>query len=53
MTVTMPSQIWSAAQSLFGRTGRIDGIDIRFDHVDDADSFRNELQKNMELHSVI
>ena len=33
------------AQSLFGRTGQIDGIDIRFDHVEKAESFRNELQK--------
>jgi lipoprotein-releasing system permease protein len=33
------------AQSLFGRIGRIDGIDIRFDNVDKAASFRNELQK--------
>jgi lipoprotein-releasing system permease protein len=33
------------AQSLFGRTGQIDGIDIRFAHVDKAVSFRNELQK--------
>jgi lipoprotein-releasing system permease protein len=33
------------AQSLFGRTGQIDGIDIRFDHVEKAENFRNELQK--------
>jgi lipoprotein-releasing system permease protein len=33
------------AQSLFGRTGQIDGIDIRFAYVDKAVSFRNELQK--------
>jgi len=33
------------AQSLFGRAGQVDGIDIRFDHVDKAESFRNELQK--------
>ncbi|MGD0590053.1 MAG: ABC transporter permease [Bacteroidota bacterium] len=33
------------AQSLFGRTGQIDGIDVRFDHVEKAESFRNELQK--------
>jgi lipoprotein-releasing system permease protein len=33
------------AQSLFGRTGQIDGIDIRFDNVDKAESFRNEVQK--------
>jgi len=33
------------AQSLFGRTGQVDGIDIRLDHVDKAESFRNELKK--------
>jgi lipoprotein-releasing system permease protein len=33
------------AQSLFSQTGKIDGIDLRFDHVDKAESFRNELQK--------
>lgn len=33
------------AQSLFGRTGRIDGIDIRFDNVDKADDFRNKIRK--------
>jgi lipoprotein-releasing system permease protein len=35
----------SGAQSLFGRAGRIDGIDIRFDHFDNADLLRDELQK--------
>ncbi|MGD1045572.1 MAG: ABC transporter permease [Bacteroidota bacterium] len=35
----------TGAQSLFGRAGRIDGIDIRFDHIDNADRMRNELQK--------
>jgi lipoprotein-releasing system permease protein len=33
------------AQLLLGRSGRIDGIDIRFDHVDEADSFRKTLRK--------
>jgi lipoprotein-releasing system permease protein len=33
-----------AAQSLFGRAGRIDGIDIRFDDVDKAESFQKVLQ---------
>jgi lipoprotein-releasing system permease protein len=33
-----------SAQSLFNRAGRIDGIDIRFDDVDKAYSFRNELK---------
>jgi len=32
------------AQSLFGRTGRIDGIDIRFDHFENTDRLKNELQ---------
>ena len=35
----------SSAQSLFGRNGRIDGIDIRFDRFDHADLLRDELQK--------
>jgi lipoprotein-releasing system permease protein len=35
----------AGAQSLFGRTGRVDGIDIRFDHIDNADRMRNEIQK--------
>jgi lipoprotein-releasing system permease protein len=35
----------AGAQSLFGRAGRIDGIDIRFDHIDNADRMRNEIQK--------
>jgi len=35
----------AGAQSLFGRLGRIDGIDIRFDHIDNADRIRNELEK--------
>jgi len=35
----------SAAQSLFGRSGRIDGIDIRFDYFDHADLLKDELQK--------
>jgi lipoprotein-releasing system permease protein len=34
-----------AAQSLFGRAGQIDGIDIRFTRVDQADGFRNDIQK--------
>jgi lipoprotein-releasing system permease protein len=33
-----------AAQSLFGRTGRIDGIDMRFDNVEKAESFQKELR---------
>ena len=33
------------AQLLFGHTGRIDGIDIRFGHVNDAESFRKILRK--------
>jgi lipoprotein-releasing system permease protein len=35
----------ASAQSLFGRPGKIDGIDIRFDHIDNADRMRNEFQK--------
>ena len=35
----------ASAQSLFGRIGKIDGIDIRFEHVDKADRFRNELRE--------
>jgi lipoprotein-releasing system permease protein len=35
----------SSAQSLFGRNGRIDGIDIRFDRFDHADLLRDELKK--------
>jgi lipoprotein-releasing system permease protein len=35
----------AAAQSLFDHAGRIDGIDIRFDHIDNTDRLRNELQK--------
>jgi lipoprotein-releasing system permease protein len=35
----------SGAQSLFARSGRIDGIDIRFDHFDNADLLKDELQK--------
>jgi lipoprotein-releasing system permease protein len=34
----------TGAQSLFDRAGRIDGIDIRFDQIDNADLLRNELQ---------
>ena len=34
----------TSAQSLFGRAGRIDGIDIRCDHIDNADRLKNELQ---------
>ena len=34
----------TGAQSLFDRAGRIDGIDIRFDQIDNADRVRNELQ---------
>ena len=34
----------NSAQSLFGRAGRIDGIDIRFDHIDNANRLKNELQ---------
>ncbi len=33
------------AQSLFDRAGRIDGIDIRFDHIDNADHMKDELKK--------
>jgi lipoprotein-releasing system permease protein len=35
----------NGAQSLFGRSGRIDGIDIRFDHFDHADLLKDELQE--------
>jgi lipoprotein-releasing system permease protein len=35
----------AGAQSLFGRTGRIDGIDIRFDNIDYADRMSNELHR--------
>jgi lipoprotein-releasing system permease protein len=35
----------NSAQLLFGRTGRIDGIDIRFGEVNDAGSIRRKLQK--------
>ena len=35
----------TGAQSLFGRTGRIDGIDIRCNHIDNTDRVKNELQK--------
>jgi lipoprotein-releasing system permease protein len=35
----------NGAQSLFGRSGRIDGIDIRFDHFDQADLLKDELQE--------
>jgi lipoprotein-releasing system permease protein len=34
-----------SAQSLFGKIGRIDGIDMRFEYVDQADSFRKDLYK--------
>ncbi len=34
----------TGAQSLFGRANRIDGIDIRLDHIDNADGLKNELQ---------
>ncbi len=34
----------ASAQSLFGRAGRIDGIDIRFDHIDNADNMKDELK---------
>jgi lipoprotein-releasing system permease protein len=34
----------TSAQSLFDRAGRIDGIDIRFDHIDHADRMSSELQ---------
>jgi lipoprotein-releasing system permease protein len=33
-----------SAQSLFDHAGRIDGIDIRFDQIDHANRFKNELQ---------
>jgi|WetSurMetagenome_2_1015567.scaffolds.fasta_scaffold12262_3 lipoprotein-releasing system permease protein len=33
------------AQSLFGKMGRIDGIDLRFDNVDEAAGFQKGLQK--------
>jgi len=35
----------AGAQSLFSRGERIDGIDIRFNHIDNADRIKNELQK--------
>ena len=35
----------TSAQSLFGRTNRIDGIDIRFGHIDNAEHMRNEFKK--------
>ena len=35
----------AGAQSLFGRVGRIDGIDIRFDNIDNADHMSNEFKK--------
>jgi lipoprotein-releasing system permease protein len=35
----------TGAQSLFSRAGRIDGIDIRFDNIDNADRIRDELKK--------
>jgi lipoprotein-releasing system permease protein len=35
----------NSAQLLFGRAGRIDGIDIRFGDVDNADSFRKTIKK--------
>jgi lipoprotein-releasing system permease protein len=34
----------ASAQSLFSKAGKIDGIDIRFDHIDNADRMRNEFQ---------
>ena len=34
----------SSAQSLFDRVKRIDGIDIRFDDIDQTDRLRNDLQ---------
>ena len=34
----------TSAQSLFDRAGRIDGVDIRFDHIDRTDRLRNDLQ---------
>ncbi len=33
----------AASQSLFGKPGRVDGIDIRFSNSEKADSFRQEL----------
>ena len=35
----------AGAQSLFGRAGRIDGIDIRFDNIDYADRMSSEFHK--------
>jgi lipoprotein-releasing system permease protein len=35
----------TGAQSLFSKPDRIDGIDIRFDNIDNADKFKNELEK--------
>jgi lipoprotein-releasing system permease protein len=35
----------NSAQLLFGRVGRIDGIDIRFGDVDNADSYRKTIKK--------
>ncbi|MGD0038519.1 MAG: ABC transporter permease [Bacteroidota bacterium] len=35
----------TGAQSLFSHAGRIDGIDIRFDNIDNADRMRDELKK--------
>ena len=35
----------AGAQSLFTRAGRMDGIDIRLNYLDDADRFGNELRK--------
>lgn len=39
----------SSAQSLFNRAGKIDGIDIRFDHQDIANSFIVELKEKHNL----
>jgi len=36
----------AGAQSLFDRGGRIDGIDIRFHQIEDADRMKTELKKN-------
>jgi lipoprotein-releasing system permease protein len=35
----------NSAQLLFGRAGKIDGIDIRFGDVDNADSYRKTIKK--------
>jgi lipoprotein-releasing system permease protein len=35
----------SSAQSLFGKQDMIDGIDIRFDDVEKAETFKNEIKK--------